>query len=225
MSFDEEQQRKSRVVVETPNARREVVHHETRRIPEERQGFSTGAVALVAIAAVAITALLFFFLTRSDEPANTNVRVTASQPTPIVVQTPLTPPPATITQPPPLIQPMPPATTTTTTQPPVVITQPAPNTTTQPPSTATNPPSQNQTDDLALEDRIRQRITEDSQLATITVRVSQGRVRLEGSVPTQDLKRRAEQLARAGGGRSIENRITVTEGMSPNAPPAAPPQQ
>ena len=35
MSFDEEQQRKSRVVVETPNARREVVQTETTRTPAE----------------------------------------------------------------------------------------------------------------------------------------------------------------------------------------------
>ena len=45
MSYDEEQQRKSRIVVETPHTRREVVHQQTTRIPEERRGVSTGVVA------------------------------------------------------------------------------------------------------------------------------------------------------------------------------------
>lgn len=96
--------------------------------------------------------------------------------------------------------------------------------------TTTTPPSSsgttaNQTDDLALEDRVRRSITEDTSLRMVTVRVLQGRVRLEGSVPSQELKRRAERLAREGGARSVENRITVTEGMQPssNLPPPAPP--
>lgn len=216
MSYDEEQQRKSRVVVETPTARREVVQTETRRIPEDRSGFSTGVVAMIAIAAVAITALLFFFLTRDDSPANNNNRLVVAQPT----QPPTTiiqqAPPTTTMQPPTIIQ----APPTTTQAPPVIITQPAPGMTTASPSTGgSTAGSSGATDDLSLEDNVRRRITEDSALASaaITVRVSSGRVRLEGSVGSQELKRRAEDLARRGGARSVENRITVTEGMEPSS--------
>src|ERR687894_2972543 len=85
MSYDEERQRKSRVVVETPNARREEYVTQTRRVPE-RQGFSTGVVATVALAAVAITALVVFLFMNmgSDTTDNTNVTISqATVPTPI----------------------------------------------------------------------------------------------------------------------------------------------
>ncbi len=223
MSYDdEEQQRKSRVVVETPTARREVTQTETRRIPEDKSGFSTGMVALVAITAVAITALLFFFLTRDDAPANNNnlaVRTQPTQPTAIIQQA----PPTTTTQPPTIIQQAPP---TTTQAPPVIITQPAPGTTTSasPSAGGSTAGAPGTTDDLSLEDNVRRRITGDSTLASaeITVRVSNGRVRLEGSVGSQELKQRAEDLARRGGARSVENRITVTEGMEPSSTTSPP---
>src|ERR1043165_3715301 len=119
MSYDEEQQKRSRVVVETPNSRREVVHQQTVRYPEERRGHSTGLVVAVALVAVAATAILFLFLTNSrDNSSETNVNVrsaAATQPTPftqtpVIVQTPLTmptPPPQTV-----IIQRPPPTTPT-----------------------------------------------------------------------------------------------------------------
>ena len=83
MSYNEEQQHKSRVVVETPNARREVVRSETARVPE-RSGVSTGMVAALVIAAVALVTILFLFLMNNrDDTANTNARVAAQQPTPV----------------------------------------------------------------------------------------------------------------------------------------------
>ncbi|MBV9210187.1 MAG: hypothetical protein JOZ52_06135, partial [Acidobacteria bacterium] len=61
MSYDEQQQRRSRVVVETPAGRseREVVH--TERVPE-RQGMSTGAVAALVVGAVALVTIIFLFV-------------------------------------------------------------------------------------------------------------------------------------------------------------------
>src|SRR5215210_6601507 len=98
MSYDEEQQKRSRVVVETPTARREVVQQQTVRYPApERRGYSTGVVATVALLAIAATAIIFLFLTNSgdDKSSETNVNIRASaQPTPfaqapVVVQTPM----------------------------------------------------------------------------------------------------------------------------------------
>src|ERR1043165_7287330 len=94
MSYDEEQSRRSRVVVETPNERREVVQHQTVRYPEERRGYSTGMVVTVALLAISATAIIFLFLTnsRGDSEVNVNARV-ASQPTP------MTQAPVIVTQP------------------------------------------------------------------------------------------------------------------------------
>ena len=74
MSYDEEQQKRSRVVVETPNARREEYYARTSRVPE-RAGYSTGVVAVVALLAIAATALIMFFLMNRSDATNTNVSV------------------------------------------------------------------------------------------------------------------------------------------------------
>jgi hypothetical protein len=83
MSYDEEQQRKSRVVIETPTARREEVYTSTSRSPE-REGFSTAAVAIVALVAIAATALiLFFWMNSGTDATNANVTVATAPATPI----------------------------------------------------------------------------------------------------------------------------------------------
>ncbi len=101
MSYDEERQRRSRVVVETPSARREEYVTQTRRVPPERGGYSTGVVAAVALTAIALTALVvFFMMNRGTDATQTNVNVTTAatplptQPTPLVIQQ-MTPMPVT----------------------------------------------------------------------------------------------------------------------------------
>src|SRR5205085_10319222 len=90
MSYDEEQQKRSRVVVETPNARREEYYARTSRVPE-RAGYSTGVVAVVVLMAIPATALIMFFLLNRSDSTNTNV-IGATSPTPIpTVPTPLPP--------------------------------------------------------------------------------------------------------------------------------------
>ena len=210
MSYDEEQQRRSRVVVETPNERREVVESRTTRAPE-RSGFSGGMVAAVAMAAIAATALIFLFLmNRSDDASNTNIRL-STQPTPAVQPTIIVQQPAT--QPTPIIiQQAPP---TTVTQPaPVVITQPAAAspapTTSVPPATssaATVAP-----DDATLQSSIDRAFRADSDVSDtdVTATVLDGRATLTGTVKSQDLKRRAEKLVYSVKGvRSVDNKIIV----------------
>ena len=182
MSYDEEQHKRSRVVVETPTARREVVHQQTTRYPE-RSGFSTGMVAAVALTAIAVTAIVFLFLmNRGDDEGNTNINVrtaAATQPTPlaqvpVMVQTPMTQPT------------------------PIVITQP--------------PPASSGTDDTALQMNVEKAFRNDTEIAVTSViaTVLDGKATLTGEVKTPALKQKAERLVRAVKGiASVENKITV----------------
>ena len=212
MSHDEEQHRKSRVVIETPTERREVVQQQTYRTPErERSGFSSGMVAAVALAAIAATAVVFLFVMNRSDDSNTNISVNsrgaATQPTPLVQQPPVivqsTPLPAGT----PIIIQQAPATA-----PPVIIQQPAPAA----PSTATAPPpsapSGSGTDDASVQARIDRAIREDSGLfdAGVTATFIGGKVTINGAVSSQALKDRAEKLAYAVKGvQSVDNQITV----------------
>ena len=214
MSQDEEQTRHSRVVVETPTARREVVQHQTVRYPEERRGFSTGMVVTVALLAIAATAIIFLFLTnsRGDSETNVNIRTSATQPTPmtqtpVIVSQPATQPtPIIIQQPPPV-----------TTQPaPVIIQAPPPATTTAPPP-ATGSTASGSTapahDDSALQAKLDKALNDDTELsaAGITATIINGRATLTGTVNSDALKRKAERLAYAiKGVTGVDNHIAVT---------------
>jgi len=213
MSYDEEQHKRSRVVVNTPTERREVVHQQTTRYPE-KSGFSGGMVAAVALTAIAATAIIFLFLmNRGDETSETNINVrtsTATQPTPlaqvpvIVQQTPMVQPtPIVIQQAPPVIIQAPPTTTTTTTAPATTTTAPA--------------PSSSGTDDTSLQLNVEKAFRDDPDIAVTSViaTVLEGKATLTGEVKTPALKQKAERLVRTVKGiASVENKITV----NPDAP-------
>ena len=218
MSYDEEERRRSRVVVETPTARREVVHSQTVRQPEH-SGYSTGVVAAVALAAIAATAIIFLFLmNRGDNTDSTNVNVRASaQPTPVTQQPVYVPQPAATQSTPIIIQQAPPVTTT---QPaPVIITQPPPQV---PPagSAATAPeasvPAALRPSDDRVQEQIERAFSDDPDLAAgdiIAVVVVDGKVTLEGTVKTEELKQRAAKLAqRIKWVRSVDNKLVVAGG-------------
>ena len=218
MSYDEEQQKRSRVVVETPTARREVVHQQSVRYPEERRGHSTGIVVAVALVAVAATAVAFLFLTnpRGDSSeTNVNVRTAAApQPTPfaqppVIVQTPMTmptPPTIIIQQPPP----------TTTVPAPVIVTQPP--AASAPPPTSSAPPASgraaaNGRDDASLQEKIDKAFAADPDVsaANIDATVVNGRVLLVGTVGSDAVKQRAERLAyQIKGVLGVDNKIVVS---------------
>ncbi len=209
MSHDEEQQRRSRVVVETPTSRREEVYTRTERTPE-REGYSTGMVAAVAITAIAATALILFFLfNNSSDATNANVTVAATAPTPITpAPTPLIIQQAAPVQQPPVIIQAPP----TTSQPAPVIMSPPPPTS-APASTSTSVTVNNGgADDATLESNVNKAFTDDPDFATrgLAVTVTNGKATLNGSVSTAALKSRAERLARnIKGIRTVDNKITV----------------
>ena len=207
MSYDEEQHKRSRVVIETPTARREVVQTTTARTPE-RRGVSTGVVAALVIGSVALVTILFLFLLNRQNTAtevNSNVRTTTT-PTPMqqpmVVQQ-----PAPVQQQPPIIIQQPGATTS---QPPVIINQPAP-----PAATSEAASRPGGTDDSAIQSAIDKKMMEDATLSTaaVTATVSGGKVTLIGTAETRIIKDQAERLVKSiKGVKSVDNQIVVSGG-------------
>lgn len=211
MSYDEEQTKRSRVVIETPTSRREVVQQQTVRYPEERRGYSAGVLAAVALTAIAATAIIFLFLmNRGDDSTTTNVNVRATtQPTPLAAQQPPVVAPQPVTQATPIVVQQPP---------PVIITQPAPAdtttapTTTAPPASTAPPAASSGSDDMAVQARLDDAMRKDREVfdAGVTAIVVNGKATLNGAVRSDALKERAEKVAYAVRGvRSVDNQITV----------------
>lgn len=194
MSYDEEQARRSRVVVETPNERREVVHSQEVRTPD-RSGISAGMVGVLVVIAIALITILVLFWMSNQPTTDPNANLAAQQ----------TQPPTTIVQQP-------------AQQPPVIIQQPAP-VTTQPapiiisPGSAgggTNPMPANQ--DASVQAAIDKKISDDPTLSQlgITATVMDGKVTLLGVVKTDALKKQVEQsIQRIKGVKTIDNQISV----------------
>lgn len=209
MSYDEEQKR-SRIVVETPTARREVSRVETARVPE-RNGISAGVVAALVIGAVALVTILFLFLmNRQDEAANTNVRVAAAtQPTPIpqttIIQQPAPQQPATIVVQQPAAPP--------TSQPIIVPPSTSSSSSTTTTESATAKPSA--PDDTTIQSYVDKKLSDSPTFSNlgITALVLDGKVTLTGTVDKPELKRQAETLVKSVRGvRSVDNQIAVTGG-------------
>ena len=183
MAYQEQQAETKRTVVETPNARREVVHSEAVRYPE-RSGISGGAVAAIVVGVIALAAIIILFVMNRQQQDATNANV-ASQ----------SPPQTTIVQQP-------------AQQPPIIVQQPAPAT--QPaPVIINNPPA---SDDSAIQAAIDKKLSNDSNFSSlgIVASVVNGKVTLTGNVKTETLKAQVERAVRnLKGVRAIDNQITV----------------
>jgi len=193
MAYDEEQARKSRVVVETPNERREVVHTQSVR---DNGGISAGMVGVLVVVAIAlITMLVLFWI--SSQPATDNANVAATQPPTVVQQ------PAPVQQPPVIVQQPAPAT-----QPaPIVVTPPAGGTTA--PSTV---PTESVNMDSTIQAAVDKKISDDPDLSTlgITASVLDGKVTLLGTVKTDAVKLQVEKLVKqVKGVKSVDNQLMV----------------
>ena len=206
MSYDEEQQKRSRVVIETPTTRREVVQTVTARTPE-RRGVSTGVVAALVIGAVALVTLLFLFIlnrekTGTEVTANVSTAATPLPQQPVIIQQ------ATPQQQTPIIIQQPAATTS---QPPIIIEQPAPASAA--PATTTSRPSG--TDDATIQSAIDKRMAEDATLSTVgvTITVLDGKATLIGTVDSQVLKNQVERVVKAVKGvRAVDSQILLSGG-------------
>ncbi len=193
MAYEEESKR-SRVVVETPTARREVTQTESVRGPE-REGISGATVGVIVVLAVALVTILVLFLMSGQTTDTTNDNLAAQQPVP--PQTTIVQQPAQ-QQPPVIIQQAPPAPQ----QAPIIITQPAAGGST---STGSN--------DAAIQIEIDKRILEDPTFSPlgITVSVLDGKVTLIGTVKSEGLKSQFERMVRnVTGVKQVDNQIIVS---------------
>ena len=192
MAYDEEQARRSRVVVETPTERREVVSSQSVRTPDN-SGISAGMVGVLVVVAIAlITMLVLFWM--STQPATENANLAAQQPT-VVEQ------PAPVQQPPVIIQ-----------QPAAPATQPAPIIVTPPAGGATSAPAESVNIDSTLQSAIDKRLMDDPEFSTlgITVSVVNAKVTLLGTVKTETLKGQIERAVKQiKGVKEVDNQISV----------------
>src|SRR5205085_11681241 len=162
MAFDEEQHRRSRIVVETPAAKREVMQTRIARVPE-RRGVPAGVVAALVIGSVALVTVLFLFILNrqsNDTTVSTDTHTASTAQTP-VQQPVIIQQPTPLPQQPIIVQPPAP----TTSQPPVIVEQqPAPGAVApSAPATASKPGA----DDAAIQSEIDKKMSEDATLSTV----------------------------------------------------------
>lgn len=194
MAYDDEQARRSRVVVETPTERREVTQTETVR--NDRGGISGGTVGIIVVVAIALITIVVLFLMNGQSTDTTNANLAEQQPAaqqPVIVQQPAQQqPPVIIQQPAPVAN-----------QPPVVINQPAP---------AGGSAPVNTSNDGAVQTAIDQKISEDPNLSSlgITATVLDGKVTVTGTVKSEALKSQVDRMLRAiKGVKQVDNQIVV----------------
>jgi len=198
MAYEDEQTRRSRVVVETPTARREVVRTETAHVPE-RSGVSNGVVAALVIAAVALVTIVFLFMMSRQTDDATNANIALTQPTPLP-QTTIVEQAAPVQQPPIIIQ----QPAAAPAQAPIIVTQPAP---------ASAPPSSSGNDDGTIQSAIQKKFSDDPAFSSLclSVTVIDGKAMLTGIVKSEAVKSQIERLVRSVKGvRGIDNQIIVS---------------
>ena len=192
MAYDEEQARRSRVVVETPTERREVVHSQSVR---DNGGISAGMVGVLVVVAIALITMLVLFWISSQPATDTNVAATQPPPTTVVQQ------PAPVQQPPVIIQQPAPAT-----QPaPIVVTPPAS-------SGGSTMPAESVNMDSTIQTAVDKKLSDDPEISTlgITATVIDGKVTLLGTVKTEAMKSQVERLVKqVKGVKSVDNQISV----------------
>jgi hypothetical protein len=193
MEYDDEQARRSRVVVETPTARREVTHTESVR--NDRGGMSGATVGVIVVVAIALITVVVLFLMNDQSTDTTNANL-AEQPAaqqPVIVQQPAQQqqPPVIIQQPAPVGQ-----------QAPVIINQPAPSG-----GSATSG-----SQDGSIQAAIDKKIADDPTFSTlgITATVLDGKVTLTGTVNSEQLKTQIERMIRnISGVKQVDNQIVA----------------
>ena len=193
MAYDDEQARRSRVVVETPTARREVTHTESVR--GDRGGMSGATVGVIVVVAIAlITIIVLFLMNGPTDTTNANLAETqpATQQPPVIVQQ-----PAPQQQPPVIIQQPAPAG-----QAPVIIQQA--------PSAGGTAPAVSQ--DGSIQAAIDKKLADDPNLSSlgITATVLDGKVTITGTVKSEALKSQIERAIRSiSGVRQVDNQIVA----------------
>ncbi|MEK6301835.1 MAG: BON domain-containing protein [Acidobacteriota bacterium] len=187
-----EYREKRTVVEDVPLGSRPVVKTQYDSVVRERPAMSGGAIAALVIAAIAAAVVITMLILSSqqqdteDQLAQERARAAAA-----AQQTP---------QPP-------------QSQQPVIVTVPQPQSTIVPvPVPSQSTPAEVAPTSASIEIDISSKLLNDSELraSIIDVKVVGGTASLSGRVPTEDLKKRAEQIARTVKGvRSVTNDIVV----------------
>jgi hypothetical protein len=192
MAYDDDQAKRSRVVVETPTSRREVT--QTESVHNDRGGISGATVGVIVVVAIALITIVVLFLMNGQNADNANANLAAQQQQqpaqqPVIVQQ-----PAQQQQPPVIVQ-------QPAQQPPVVINQPAPA-----------GASANTSDDGAIQTAIDKKISNDPTLSAlgVTATVLDGKVTLTGTVKSEALKSQIDRTIRGiKGVKQVDNQIVV----------------
>jgi len=192
-----EQRIQKHLVVNSPGQRSEVLTERTETGRREPR-LSAGAIALIAVIAIAITGVVLLLVANrnANEAANRNANLEAAsqanshQPSVIVTQPVPQPAPVIIQQP------------AGGQQAPVIIQQPAQ--VSQRENTSAN-------DDAAMQDIATRKLIEDPSMTGVVMTVTDARVVLTGTVSTAATKAKAEQIVKAVRGvKSVDNQIVVT---------------
>lgn len=185
MANDDVEARRSRVVVETPNERREVVQSQVQT--PDRSSVSAGMVGVLVVVGIALITILVLFWMSSQPTTDPNANLTAQQQ-----------PPTTVIQQP-------------AQQPPVIIQQPAP-VTTQPAPIIITPGGGSVSEDGNIQTAVDKKITDDPTLSAlgITASVVNGKLTLIGSVKSEAMKSQVERTLRLiKGVKEVDNQIIV----------------
>src|SRR5436853_1816051 len=195
MAYEEQQAEHRRIVVETPNARREEVHSEATRYPD-RSGISGAALAAIVVGVIALRAIIILFVMNQQQNAVNENTTAQQQPPQTVIQQPAQQPPVIVQQP--------------ATQPPVIINgQPAPPATSGGMTSTAGVP-----DDSTIQAAVDKKLNNDPQLSAlgITATVMNGKVTLIGMVHSQAEKSQVERAVKAVKGvKAVDNQISVSD--------------
>jgi len=191
MAYQEEHKERQRIVVETPNSRREV-RTEAARYPE-RNGLTSAALAAIVVGVVVLVAIIVLFVMYRQQDT-TNANLASQQPPPTtIVQQPAQQPPVIVQQP--------------------ATTQPAPVIVNNPPATAPVSGSTSKyPDDSTIQAAIDRKFSDDPNFSALGIMatVANGKVTLTGTVRSETLKAQVERAVRnIKGVKSIDNQITV----------------
>jgi len=192
MDYDEQEVKRSQVVVETPTARREVTRTERDYVPD-RNGLSNAAIAAMAILAIAVIGLLGLLFWNMQANSNNANLAAQQQPTPqTIIQQPTQPAPVIVQQP-------------AAQQPPIIVNPPA-----AAPAGGVNASAV--PDDSSIQAAIDKKVQGDPTLSKldVTVSVLNGKALLVGQVASDQLKHQVEKTILAiKGVKSVDNQITV----------------
>ena len=192
MAHQEEEARRSRVVVNTPTSQREVVRSEAVKYPE-REGVSGGVLAAIVVGVVALAAIaVLFLMNRQQQDANANVASQPPQTT--IVQQPAQQPPVIVQQPGAATQPAP-----------VIVNNPG-----APASGGTA--TSGAPDDSSIQAAIDKKLGNDPNLSSlgIYVTVANGKATITGTVRSEAVKAQVERAVRSVKGvKSVDNQIII----------------